>query len=131
MRVIIAHTLEHAQAALAAADECQCPIVLQSALGSIFYAGALYLLHLFETAKQSAPHIHTTCIIDCGNNEALAINAMQMGHTHIRVQDSESRIQDIAKQYGITVYTEAYEALDLLDTTDAKTACVKWLSLPS
>lgn len=127
MRVIIAHTLEQTKAALAAAVECKKPVTLQSAPNAIFYAGALYLLHMFEAAKKAMPDAQAFFIVDCADDAAEAVNAMQMGHMHIRVQSSEFRVQDIAKQYGITVYTEPYEALDLLNSNDVRKDCLNWL----
>ncbi len=125
--MIIVHTLEHAKAALQTADQLGKPVALQSAPDAIFYAGSLYLLHLFDEAKRKYPKMETTCIVDCTDAEAEAIAAMQTGHTHIRIVNSARKALDIAAQYGITVHTGRYEALDLLTVKDTKVACKRWL----
>lgn len=128
MRVIVVHTLEDAFDALEAAAELRKPVVLQSAPDALFYAGSLYLLHLFAEAKKAYPNAEATCIVDCGDAEAEAINAMQTGHKHIRIENPKSKIADIAAQYGIKVHAGPYEALDLAEAGNTKDACKQWLS---
>jgi len=124
-RVIIVHTLEHAKMALKAAAELNKPVTLQSAPDAIFYAGSLYLWQMFEQAKIYHPGVSAQFILDCGDAGAEAIAAIGIGHKHIRVHDP--KLQDIAKQHGVQVHSEPYEALDLLYTRDTKAACTQWL----
>lgn len=127
-RVIIVHTLEDAFAALEAAAELNAPVTLQSAPDALSYAGSLYLLHLFAEAKKAFPKTDAVCIADCGGDEADALQAMQAGHENIRLENRETRIADIAAQYGIKVHTGPYEALDLGKAGNTKEACKHWLS---
>jgi hypothetical protein len=130
MRVIVIHTLEHAITALEVAAECKKPATLQSAPDAIFYAGGLYLLKLFEQAKKACPDAQATFILNCGEARAEAVSAMQMGHKHIRsnaAPDLREKLADIAKQHNVTFHTGPYEALDLVQASDTKTACRDWL----
>lgn len=132
-RVIIVHTAEHVRAALEAASGYAFPVALQSAPGAIAYAGALYLLHMFAQASAEFPKRQAMFILDCGEQAAEAIAAMEMGHTHIRVSVPEPlqlRLEDIARQHHITLVTTPFEALDLYHVRDAKAACRKWLAAP-
>lgn len=128
MRVIIVHTLQDAKDALKAASELNAEPVLQSAPDALFYAGALYILNMFGQALATHPGTKAVCILDCADAGAEAIAAMQAGHKHIRICDSASRarIEDIAKQHGVTVHSSPYEALDLAQVKDTTDICVKW-----
>lgn len=123
MRVIIAHTIEHVRAALAASRGK--PVILQSAPDAVHYAGSLYLLRMFEQARQEHPDAEAIFILDCRDAGATAIEAMRAGHKHIR--PSEAKIADIARNHGVTVHDGPYEALDLHTVRDTKDACIKWL----
>lgn len=130
MRVIIIHNLEQAVAALNVAVKMKTPVVLQSAPEAIFYAGALYLLKLFEQAQKAQPKADAIFILNCGDARAEAISAMQLGHKHIRSNaDPELRekLADIAAQHGVTFHTGPYEALDLLGVRHSEKACREWL----
>jgi hypothetical protein len=130
MRVVIVHNLEHAREALAVAVKCKKPIVLQSAPDAIFYAGALYLLKLFEQAQKEYPKADAIFILNCGDARAEAISAMQLGHKHIRSNaepELREKLADIAAQLGVTVHSGPYETLDLGAVKDAKSACRAWL----
>ena len=130
MKVIIVHTLEDALAALEAASELDVPITLQSAPDAIFYAGSLYLFHLFQYAKSAYPKVRATFIIDCHDAEAEAIAAMQMGHTHLRSSAPEelrAKLADIVAEHGIEFYIGDCQVLDLQNARDAKAACREWL----
>ncbi len=111
--------------ALEAASEWGKPVILQSAPDGIFYAGSLYLLHMFEQAQKQFPTTEATFILDCDGAGAEAIAAMSAGHKHIRSDDT--KIRDIAAQHGVTVHSEPYEALDLPQAGDTKDACKQWL----
>lgn len=131
MRPVVVHTLEQAHAALEAAAELKQSIVLQSAPDAIFYAGGLYLFHMFKQARAACPKAKAIFILDCADAGAEAIAAMQTGHTHIRssaAPELRKKLADIAAQHGVTLYTGNDEALDLAKVRDTKNACKHWLS---
>jgi len=130
MRVVIVHTLEQAAQALEAATELDRPIDLQTAPDAIFYAGSLYLLRMFEQAKAYHPGVSARCILDCGEAGAEAVQAMQMGHKHLRSSappELRAKLADIAGQLGVEMHDKPYETLDLQQVRDTKDACRKWL----
>ncbi len=130
MRVVIAHTPEHMAAALEAAESLKVPLTLQSPPDAIFYAGAAYLLRMFEQAKSQFSNTNVRFILDCADAGAEAISAMQLGHRDIRStapQALRAKLADIAAKHGVQVHSNPYEALDLRSTGDTKDACIKWL----
>lgn len=130
MRVIIVHTVEHAIIALEAGKELGKKTLLQSAPDAIFYAGSLYLHHMYEQAKLMVPGAESIFILDCSDASSEALAAMQMGHTHLRSaapEETRVRLADIAAQYNIAFYDGEFEGLDLAYARDAEKACREWL----
>lgn len=127
---IIVHTLEDAVAALEAAEELNVPVTLQSAPDAIFYAGSLYLLHLFEQAQKLCPGAKGTFVLDAADGGAEALAAMQVGHKRLRTSADEqtrAQLKDIASQNGITIVEGTEPTLDLAGVRDARAACLEWL----
>lgn len=128
--MVIVHMFEHVVDALEVAQKLNIPVTLQSAPDAIHYAGALYLLHMFEQAHKHFPEVSARFIVDCGDTGAEAVAAMQVGHKHLRSHANPElleKLTDIAGQHGVQVHTQPYESLDLLNVQDCKTACEKWL----
>ena len=131
MRVVIIHNAEQVKSALAVAQELHCEVTLQSAPDAVFYAGALYLLRMFEQEKANFPDVNAQFILDCADSRAKAIEAMQTGHLHIRSNAPESirkKLAAIAAEQGISFHAEPYEALDLQPIRATKDAIIKWLT---
>lgn len=102
--IIIVHTLDDVRAALKTSSGHT--VIMQSAPDAIFYAGALYLLTMFQQASAEYPDCKATFILDCADSGAQAISAMQMGHTHIRSSAAAplfAKLQDIANQLGVVL----------------------------
>lgn len=132
MRVLIVHTHEQVVQALEVATERDASITLQSAPDAVFYAGALYLLHMFNNALADFPRARAHFILDCSDAGAEAIAAMQIGHTHIRSSAApglRAKLADIARARQVTFIDGPYEALDLRGQHDEKGACRRFLSL--
>lgn len=130
MRTVIVHSAEHVQSALAAAEVCKSSITLQSAPDAIFYAGPACLMSMFEAAREQYPDIAATFIIDCGNGHAEAIEALSVGHRHIRssaTDDIKVKLAAIAAENGVGFYDGPYEALDLHAIRGTKDAIIAWL----
>lgn len=133
-RVIIVHTLEQVVDALEVAKELKSSLILQSAPDAILYAGALYILHMFEEGRSLLPDVEAEYVIDCGETGAECVAAMQMGHTAIRSSappELLEKLADIAQQCDVRLHTAPYEALDLLSVRDTKAACKNWLKKES
>lgn len=130
-RVIIIHTPEQAKTVLEVAAGLKKPLVLQSAPDAVFYAGSLYLLNMFRKAQEAVPAAKATFILDCADTGAEAIEAIQMGHTHIRSRAPEalrSKLADIAKQHKVKLLDDNYQSLDVLRQRDIKRACQTFLT---
>lgn len=59
-------------------------VTLQNAPDSIFYAGSLYFLKMFEQASALFPQVRAEFILDCSDAGAEVIAAMQDGHKNIK-----------------------------------------------
>ena len=131
MRVIIVHNVWHVKTALEAAQQLNCEVTLQSAPDAVFYAGALYLLRMFEQEKANFPDVNAQFILDCAASRAKAIEATQTGYKHIRSNAPEpirKKLAAIAAEQGISFHAEPYEALDLQPIRATKDAIIKWLT---
>jgi hypothetical protein len=127
---IIVHTVEQAIDALEVAAELNIPVTLQSAPEAIFYAGSLYLLHMFAFAHNACPSAKARFVIDAADSEAEAIAALQMGHKHLRSSAPEevrTRLADIASQCGAEFITGDFQALDMENINNPKASCRTWL----
>jgi hypothetical protein len=100
----IVHSLDDARKALAAGNAQ--PVTLQSAPDAILYAGSLYLLTLYTQACAEFPDVKSTFILDCGEHGAQALEAMHIGHKHIRIRaasEMEKKIRSVAEQLGVDI----------------------------
>lgn len=128
--VIIVHHLEHARVALQTARNVGAHVTLQSPPTAAMYLGVSYIQTMFDTACAEIPPL-CTCILDCGSDPAIAMEAMASGCTHIRINTSEhvlAKLNDIAMQSGCTIVTGTYDALDLHNQADIATACQNWFT---
>lgn len=131
MRVVIIHNAEHVKSALAAAQELTCEVTLQTPPDAVFYAGALYLLRMFDQEKENFPDVKATFILDCADSRAKAVEAMEIGHKHIRSAApaaTREKLAAIAQERGISFQDGAYEALDLHTIRTTKDAIIEWLT---
>ncbi len=103
---IVVHTLDDARAALKAAAESGQFVTLQSAPDAVLYAGSLYLLTLYRQACAEYPAAGSVFVLDCADAAAQALEAMRIGHTHIRI-DAEpivaDKLRSAAEQLGVSI----------------------------
>lgn len=129
-RVIIAHTFAHMRDAFAAAQDVQAALVLQTATGALRFAGAQYLLTMYEKAHALYPQVEAKLVLNCDDAGAETVSAMRVGHKYLRSDAPEglkAKLVDIAGQLGVVMVEGEYAALDLRYTYDVSDACKKWL----
>jgi hypothetical protein len=100
----VVHHLEQARAALAAAAELGCAIVLRSAPGAAGYAGVGYL-------KALGDEVGHELLIDCGDDAGLVMAALRTGCRRIVFCGSDElgrRLGDMAEQLGAALVVEAH-----------------------
>ena len=130
-RPVIVHSLDHARAALAAADGLGAAVTLRSAPGAAAYLGASVFRDMVAEAALAFPDIPHTAVLDCGNDPGLALNALRHGVEALRLDapaDVRRRVADIAAQSGAVLDEDATTALDLFAVADADAACRAWLA---
>lgn len=128
---IIIHTLEHATAALAAAEEFDCDVTLLSPPGAAAYIGATVFRDMIAAAAAAHPQARHQAVLDCGDDPGLAMGALRHGITGVRISNGpviRDKLADIARQRGAFVYEDSGETIDLLGMTEPLAACRSWLS---
>jgi len=132
-RPIIVHSLEDAEAALAAAADLGVPVTLRSAPGAARYLGATVFRDMISEAAKPYSGLSVTAVFDCGGDPGLALGALRHGLKAVRIDsaaDVRGKIADIAAQSGARVDfddEDSIEALDLLDLDDPEAAVRAWL----
>ncbi len=128
MKAITIYRLEHARAALKAAENHKVPVVLLSPLNGAQQMGAEVFQTIVDIAGKIHPQADYASILDCGDEPGLAMNALRLGVKAISMSESNGKIIDIASQTGAAVFQRPEEALDLLNYEDIGTACNDWVS---
>ena len=135
---VIVHHLEHARAALAAADAAGVPVVLRSAPGAAATVGAAFFRAMIDAARGEVPDADVRAVLDCGRDVGLALGALRHGIRAVRVEtaaETRARLVDVAAQSGAVVEDPGDDAgtpvLDLLDVADPEAACRAWLTRTS
>jgi hypothetical protein len=128
---IIVHSLDHALAALAAAEETGIAIRLMSAPGAAAQGGAAWFCALTAEARAAHPLAKAEMVLDCGQEPGLALSAIRAGTKAIRIK-APARIREkiaaIATASGSQLIThDRARALDLLDARDPHREASAWL----
>ena len=104
--IVIVHSLRHAMAAAETAGDCHCPVILCSAPGAAGYGGAAWFLEIVEATSRAHPDVAVTGILDCGQDIAIALEALQAGASWILFQGSPAalaQVEDAARARGCRV----------------------------
>ncbi len=128
---IIVHSLDHATAALAAAEQFDLPVTLLSAPGAAAYLGATVFRDMIAAAAARHPNARHQAVLDCGDDPGLAMGALRHGIQGVRISNGElirDKLADIAHQRGAFVYQESGETIDLDGMADPLATCRLWLS---
>jgi len=130
-RPVIVHSLDHARAALAAADGLGAAVMLRSAPGAAAYLGASVFRDMMAEAALAFPDVSYTAVLDCGNDPGLALNALRHGIKALRLDapaDVRRRVADIAAQTGAVLDEDLGLTLDLFTVANPEAACHAWLA---
>ena len=130
-RTIIVHSLDHARAALAAADGLGAAVTLRSAPGAAAYLGATVFRDMVADAALAFPGVPLTAVLDCGKDPGLALNALRHGIKALRLDtawDVRRRVADIAAQTDAVLDEDSGPALDLCAVANPEAASRAWLA---
>jgi hypothetical protein len=127
------HDLPQAQAALEAAARADVAIVLRSAPGAAQYAGLGFLEAVFAEAHAAVREARSTVTLDCGDDGALAHQALRHGFRDLRFAGPRAlcdRLAEIAAPLGAQVSAKKppRHALDLLHSVDPLADCSAYLA---
>ena len=127
----VIHSLEHAEAALAAAAEAGVPVTLLSAEGASAYVGAVWFREVVALASETFPDLPVTAVLDCGDRPGDVLAALRQGLEALSFSGRPSvakTLAAVAKDYGAALVARPRKALDLLDDPDPATACRAWIA---
>ncbi len=131
-RFVVIHSLEHARAALAAAEAAGTSVTLASAEAAGGYAGPGWFKAIVDIAAAEFPGVVTTCVLDCGEEAGTVLAALRLGLRRVRFTGpaaAAARLNEIAAEIGAVIERDALEpALDLCDETDPAAACRAFLA---
>ena len=82
------NNMEQVLAIMAAAEECDAPVILQASRGARAYAGDIMLAKMVEAAEAMHPTIPICLHQDHGNDEATCFSAIQHGFTSVMMDGS-------------------------------------------
>jgi fructose-bisphosphate aldolase class II len=82
------NNMEQVIAVMAAAAECDAPVILQASRGARSYAGDIMLVKMVEAAEALHPTIPICLHQDHGNDEATCFSAIQHGFTSVMMDGS-------------------------------------------
>jgi len=126
----VIHELDHARAALAAAEERGVAVELWSVPGAAAYGGAGWFQALVRHAAAERPRARFAAVLDCAGRADLAQAAWRQGLSRVCFTGPPlvaAKLADIARHYGATVHRRRPRALDLAAERDADAACRRWL----
>jgi len=129
-RALICHHLGHAEAALAAAVRHQRALVLLTPAGAAGYGGPAFFQAMFERARAAHPAARAVCVLDCGDDAAMALFALESGWQALVLRGSAAarrRVGSIARRRGVTLYQAPPPAIDLAFEADPSAAIARAL----
>ena len=132
-KVVIVHGIEEARIALAAAQALGRPLILASAPAAAGYAGILWFRELLRRAREEAPGVEVTGLLDCGDKPGLVLGALDQGLELLRFSGPRRVAQtlaEICEARGVRLVTTKLKALDLGAAEDPDGACRDWLAGP-
>jgi hypothetical protein len=128
--VIIVRSLAQAQAALAAAAEAGCAIVLASPPDGALSAGAAFYAALAREAAARHPAAKFTLRVDCGDDTGAALGALRIGIPEISCRApraAKERLAALARRHNArlvpTTARTWRDSLDLQGVGDPLPAC--------
>jgi hypothetical protein len=130
---IIIYNLEHAEAALSAAEALDVDVTLISPPGGAATLGATVFRDIVAKAAESHPQARFKSVLDCGDEPGMAMGAFRHGIKGVRISNGpelSEKLADIAKQRGGFVYIVQSDELDLHAMSDPAAACRTWLTKP-
>ncbi len=126
---IIIHSLDHAIAALAAAEALGLPVTLASAPDAALQTGPFWFKSVIDAAAEAHPKAVFTAILDCGDEAGAVLAALRMGLKHLRFSGPDKVRAKLAAM-GVDFAGAPTAALDLLDARDPEAACKAFLAQP-
>lgn len=127
---VIVHCLDHARAALAAAQDLGVPVTLASAPGASAYLGPAWLPQVAAEASEAFPDAAYDLLLDCGERAGDVMAALREGVPQVVYSGPEATAQKLESQaegHGARLVRNRPAGHDLLDREDAFDACRQWL----
>ena len=128
---IIVHCLEHALAALEAAEQRKVRVTLMSAPGAGGFAGPRWFLAVIAEAARAYPGASCDAVVDCADEAGTVLAALRAGAKRVRFAGSDAarqKLAALAAALGGEIEGDAEgAALDLLGARDPVAAAGVYL----
>jgi len=121
-REIVIHSLEHAQAALAAAAACGQDVTLASAPGAALQTGPGWFKSVIEQASAAYPAVAVKAILDCSDQPGAAMAALRAGLKDLRFHGAVELREKLAGM-GAVLAPPPDAVLDLREISGPEAAC--------
>lgn len=129
-RIIIVHCLDHARAALAAAQELDVPVTLVTAPSASAYLGPAWLPQVAALASEGFPGAVYDLLLDCGERAGDVMAALREGLPCVLFSGPEPvarKLASMAEGQGAQLVRARPEGLDLSRHDATLEACRDWL----
>jgi fructose/tagatose bisphosphate aldolase len=121
----VVHTVDHARAVLAAAEQNRRPVTLVTPPGACAYLGLPYLNNMIAAAADEHPGASFNTVLDAGDDAAIAHTALTLGWRTIAYQgptEVRAKLVTIASRTDGKVAGCPPSAHDLQDDVDPAAA---------
>jgi hypothetical protein len=133
--MIIVHDLAQAKAALGAASNCGCKVILRSPPGSSAATGPGIFAEQIALARASHENGFGGALFDCGDQAGLAMAAVRRGGCDLLIDlplETAAKIKDMAAQAGVRAIDKLdVDVLDLNATNTPGQAVTDFLEITS
>ncbi len=123
---LIVHHIDQADVFHAQADELDLPLLLLTPAGGAGYTGPAFYREIAQAMAEQWPRVECRWIVDCGDDPALALEALEFGFTEIFLSGNKTardRVRDVARQTGASLWRRRPAARDLSLSGDPAAAC--------
>jgi len=128
---ITVHSLDHARAALRAAERADVRVTLLSAPGAAAYVGPGWFGQVLEQLSAAERAALAQAYLDCGPRPGDVLAAYRAGVPGVIFtgrSDVADKLRALAEAHGAAFRNDRPEALDLLDVRDPERAVAAYLS---
>jgi hypothetical protein len=132
--VVRVHGWKHVAAALLAARESGCAIVLLAPPGGTYTGGVGFWAAIDKRRRELFADVAAELVVDCDGAPGHVLAALRVGLKRLVFDGNAAarrRLEDIAAQHGATLLARPTAAIDLIHEKDPARACRLLMARPA